>query len=107
MSPRQLGYATLAVLRAIADGHHYGFDIIDRTGLPSGTVYPALAALGRRGLVDSRWEDDARARSERRPRRKYYGITPDGRQTLRVSMRRFDEMGLIRESEAGGSGGVG
>ena len=107
MSPRQLGYATLAVLQAIADGHHYGFDIIDRTGLPSGTVYPALAGLSRRGLVDSRWEDDARARSERRPRRKYYGVTADGRETLSASMRRFDEMGLIREPEAGGSRGGG
>jgi len=39
------------VLQALADGHRYGFDVIDHTGLPSGTVYPALAMLTRKGLV--------------------------------------------------------
>lgn len=105
MSPRPLGYATVAVLQALADGHHYGFDVIDRTGLPSGTVYPALATLARRGLVESRWEDDARARAERRPRRKYYGVTAEGRATLLESRRRFDDMGLLRSAESGGGSG--
>lgn len=95
----------MAVLQAIADGHHFGFDIIDRTRLASGTVYPALAVLARRGLVDSRWEDDARARSERRPRRKYYAVTAEGRETLRASLRRLDEMGLVREPAPGRSAG--
>ena len=33
------------VLQAIADGTRYGFDIADRTGLQTGTVYPALRRL--------------------------------------------------------------
>ena len=50
----------MSVLQAIADGVEYGFDVIDRTGLPSGTVYPALSRLERDGYVRSAWEDAAR-----------------------------------------------
>jgi DNA-binding PadR family transcriptional regulator len=94
MSPRQLGYATLAVLQALTDGARYGFDIVDRTGLPSGTVYPALASLERRSLVTSRWESDATARAEARPRRRYYRVTAEGARALREAARRFEELGL-------------
>ena len=94
VSPRPLGYATLAVLQALAHGHRYGFDVIDHTGLPSGTVYPALATLTRKALVESRWEEDDVARDERRPRRKYYEVTSDGLEVLRESLRRFGAMGL-------------
>lgn len=54
---RALSAATVSVLRAIAQGTAHGFDIMDETGLPSGTVYPILTRLTRRGMLDSRWED--------------------------------------------------
>jgi hypothetical protein len=41
-------YPTAAVLLAIVHGHRYGFDIMDATGLPDGTVYPILRRLERR-----------------------------------------------------------
>ena len=91
---RPLGYATLAVLQALADGYRYGFDVIDHTGLPSGTVYPALATLTRKGLTKARWEEGETARSDRRPRRKYYEVTKAGTEMLRDSMKRFQAMGL-------------
>lgn len=94
MSPRPFGYATLAVLQALADGHRYGFDVIDHTGLPSGTVYPALATLTRKGLVSSDWEADDLARADRRPRRKYYQVTAEAAGVLEESMKRFGAMGL-------------
>jgi DNA-binding PadR family transcriptional regulator len=94
MSPRPLGYATLAVLKALAEGHRYGFDVIDHTGLPSGTVYPALSALSRRGLVRSDWEEVALAQSDGRPRRRYYQVTQEGRAVLRESLERLDALGL-------------
>lgn len=94
MSPRPIGTTTIAVLLAVAEGVEYGFDIIDRTGLASGTVYPALASLERRGLVESRWEAEETARRDGRPRRRYYDITPDGRATLAAAMDRLDHMGL-------------
>lgn len=106
MSPRPLGYATVAVLQALADGHRYGFDVIDRTGLASGTVYPALATLERRGLIDSAWEDDDLARSERRPRRRYYRVTPDGVAELRGAIERLGAMGLRTSDPADAEGAV-
>ena len=45
-----LTYPTAAVLLAIESGHRYGFDIMDVTGLPDGTVYPILRRLERLGL---------------------------------------------------------
>ena len=89
MSPRGLGFASLAVLRAIADGHRYGFDIIDRTDLPSGTVYPGLASLERRDLVTSKWEGAEPAESEGRPRRRYYRVTPAGEAELEAAAERI------------------
>jgi DNA-binding PadR family transcriptional regulator len=94
MSPRPLGTATIAVLQAIASGVRYGFDICDRTGQPSGTVYPALSSLEGRGLVTSRWESAAVARTEARPRRRYYRITAEGRVVLADALRRLESLGL-------------
>ena len=46
-------YSTALVLQALARGFHHGFDIMDATGLPSGTVYPILRRLDREGLLAS------------------------------------------------------
>ncbi len=78
----RMGLAALKVLHAIAAGSEYGFDIIDATGLPSGTVYPALSWHERQGYVRSSWEDLAKAHKNRRPARRYYRITPQGRRAL-------------------------
>jgi PadR family transcriptional regulator PadR len=75
---------TLVILRAMAAGpvYLYGFRLIERTGLPSGTVYPALRRLERDGLMQSHWEQQSIADAEQRPPRKYYKLTPSGRQHL-------------------------
>ncbi|HUE90106.1 MAG TPA: helix-turn-helix transcriptional regulator [Vicinamibacterales bacterium] len=83
---RRLSVTAVSVLQAIADGFEYGFDIIDHTGLPSGTVYPALSRLERDGLVRSSWENDARAHREGRPARRYYRITAPGTRALEDSL---------------------
>ena len=77
-----LTYPTAAVLFAIRAGHRYGFDIMDATGLPDGTVYPILRRLERRGVLEGRWEDEDRARSEQRPQRRYYRLTPLGQASM-------------------------
>ncbi len=87
--PRRLGYATTAILRAIVDGAVYGLDIIERTGLPSGTVYPTLQRLEKRGFVTGRWEADSLARAEGRPRRRYYRLTAAGEAALAEAVREF------------------
>jgi DNA-binding PadR family transcriptional regulator len=71
--------ATALVLDALARGHRHGFDILDATGLPSGTVYPILRRLEAEALAASRWEDQARAQREQRPPRRYYELTAEGR----------------------------
>ena len=70
---------TTLVLQAVARGHHHGFDVMDATGLPSGTVYPILRRLDAEGCVRSRWEKQGVARAEQRPPRRYYELTAGGR----------------------------
>jgi PadR family transcriptional regulator, regulatory protein PadR len=89
MAGRHFSYAALSVLHAIAEGVRYGFDIMDRTGLPSGTVYPALSRLERDGFVKSHWEDPVKAHGDRRPPRRYYRITAQGERALAEALARF------------------
>ncbi len=84
-----LTYPTAAVLLAIRSGHRYGFDIMDATGLPDGTVYPILRRLERRGVLAGRWESEERARAEQRPQRRYYALTPVGEASMEEVVERF------------------
>ena len=79
---RRLSVTAVSVLQAVAGGVAYGFDIIDQTGLPSGTVYPALSRLERDGYVKSSWEDERRAHKDGRPARRYYRVTASGVRVL-------------------------
>ena len=79
---RRLSITSVCVLQAIAGGYQYGFDIIDQTGLPSGTVYPSLGRLERDGLVKSAWENEQDAHAEGRPARRYYKLTAPGVRAL-------------------------
>jgi PadR family transcriptional regulator PadR len=86
------GYLSLSatvVLQAVANGYGYGFDIMDATGLPSGTVYPALRRMEASGLVTSAWESAAIAQREQRPPRKYYEVTRSGRLALADAAERY------------------
>src|SRR5262245_46630264 len=84
-----MSISTASVLQAIRNGIAYGFDILDVTGLDSGTVYPILSRLERDGLVRSTWEDEDRAHASGRPARRYYAITADGRAALQEAVRRY------------------
>lgn len=93
MSPRlNLTYSTALVLQALSRGFHHGFDIMDATGLPSGTVYPILRRLDREGLLDSEWEEHAEAQREQRPPRRYYEITAAGERMLGDAIARYDSL---------------
>ena len=78
----------MLILRAVAEGpvYVYGLKVMEMTGLPSGTVYPALRRLERDGLVQSHREQQSIADAEQRPLRKYYKLTQTGRQQLRRGM---------------------
>jgi DNA-binding PadR family transcriptional regulator len=94
--------AAASVLQAIADGVEYGFDVIDRTGLPSGTVYPALSRLERDGYVRSAWEDPEAAHREGRPARRYYRITAPGTRALRETVDYYRSLLPLAPSRKGG-----
>jgi PadR family transcriptional regulator PadR len=88
-----LTFPTGLVLQAIAEGSRYGFDIIDATGLPSGTVYPALRRLESAGCLKSEWEARDEAEAEGRPPRCYYELTPAGESLLGHALERFPAIG--------------
>ena len=85
----KLTYPTALVLQALARGFHHGFDIMDATGLPSGTVYPILRRLDREGLLRSTWEAQAIAQREQRPPRRYYELTSAGESLLADGIARY------------------
>jgi DNA-binding PadR family transcriptional regulator len=84
-----LSHTVAVILRALANGSRYGFDIMDATGLPSGTVYPALRRLEENGLVSASWESQELAQQEQRPARKYYELTPEGEDALAAAVKRY------------------
>ena len=96
--PRRPGFATLAILKALANGYRHGFDIIDVTGLPGGTVYPALGKLETDGCVQSRWEDPRIARTEGRPPRRYYELRKAGERLLEDTLKEFRDLDRLPAS---------
>jgi len=87
--------ATALVLQAIARGHRYGFEIVDVTGYPTGTIYPALRRLEHAGYLHSRWETERMAFSEARPQRRYYEITAAGSRALAAAVERLHVLGAL------------
>jgi len=85
----KLSHTAALILQTIESGCRYGFDIMDATGLPSGTVYPALRRMEADGLIASQWEAEKKALAEQRPARKYYRLTRGGSQTLEHSQKRY------------------
>jgi PadR family transcriptional regulator PadR len=84
-----LSLAAATILNAVSNGYSFGFDIVDITGMPGGTVYPALRRLEEAGYLTSEWESERVAHAELRPRRKYYAITRTGRQALAEAITRY------------------
>src|SRR5262245_52190009 len=82
-------YVTATILQSVANGYRYGFDIIDATGLPGGTVYPALRRLEDAGHLSASWEKESIARAEPRPPRRYYELTRAGRAALAAAAQRY------------------
>jgi len=89
MTTPRVTYPTACVLQALAKGSRYGFDIMDSTGLPSGTVYPILRRLEDHGLVRSRWETEKDAYRDGRPRRRNYQLSAEGKTALAAAIERF------------------
>src|SRR5580658_6483529 len=85
----KLSHTAAMILQTIHAGQIYGFSVMEATGLPSGTVYPAMRRLERDGLILSKWEQQSIADAEQRPPRKYYRITRTGKATLDAVYKRY------------------
>jgi PadR family transcriptional regulator, regulatory protein PadR len=89
MTISKLSHTVAIILKALSLGYQFGFDIMEVTGLPSGTVYPALRRLERDGLVSSSWEAEEAAVKEQRPARRYYTLTKQGREAESAATKRY------------------
>src|SRR5215471_17294138 len=95
-----LSHTSAMILQAISAGHIYGYTVMEVTGLPSGTVYPALRRMERERLLRSHWERQSLADAEQRPPLKYYRLTLAGETTLEASRQRYPLLAkLIPEAE--------
>jgi PadR family transcriptional regulator len=65
----------LEVLLAAPDEWHHGYDLMERTGLKAGTLYPILIRLAEREILETRWEE---APPRGRPPRHLYRLAGDG-----------------------------
>lgn len=92
---RNLSLGAVMVLHALARGCQYGFDIMEESGLSSGTIYPALDRLESLGYVTSEWEDARIAQAEKRPPRRYYRITHNGALELQEALERHRSLASV------------
>jgi len=92
------------ILLALSEGECHGYGIVqtteERSGgdvrLDTGTLYRAIMRLQERGLLEEAPRRDA-ADLDRRNRR-YYRLTPAGREVASAEARRLD--GLVRDARA-------
>ncbi|HMG44893.1 MAG TPA: helix-turn-helix transcriptional regulator [Acidimicrobiales bacterium] len=77
-------HALVQVLQALMDdpmGRHWGYELGKRAGVRSGVLYPILHRMLNEGWLDDGWEE-ADETSRKRPARRYYELTPDGRAAI-------------------------
>ena len=95
----KLSHTSAMILQAIAAGHIYGYTVMEVTGLPSGTVYPALRRMERDQLIRSQWERQSIADAQERPPRKYYRLTRPGEIMLEASRKRYPLLAGLTPTE--------
>jgi PadR family transcriptional regulator PadR len=96
------GILELAIMGALYGERHYGYSLVrvltesGSVSLKEGTIYPILARLNRDGLVRSEWVE-----SDQGPPRKYYALTPAGRQLFSDLSEEFELLvSLVRQDWA-------
>jgi PadR family transcriptional regulator PadR len=102
--------ARAALLQALCSGPGFGLELIDRVEqrtdgrvkLGQGSIYPALRAMEREGLLESYECAEASAERGGRPRR-YYRLTAEGQRAAREDLEVFSGFvaGWQLSSEAG------
>ena len=87
------GVLELAILNTLGAGPLYGYDIVRRLGdvdslvITEGTIYPILSRLKNEKYVESYIEESSSG-----PPRKYYRLTPRGREELRRMNQHWEQL---------------
>lgn len=71
------------------DGRQWGYALSKRSGVRSGVLYPQLDRMLAEGWLEDHWEDPGEI-SGKRPARRYYGLTDEGRSQLGAVIRRAE-----------------
>jgi len=95
----RLSHTSAMILQAVGAGYIYGYTVMEVTGLPSGTVYPALRRLESDRLIRSQWERQSIADAELRPPRKYYKLTRSGESALETVRSRYPLVAKLASKE--------
>ena len=82
--PSRQTISLLLQMEEIAPEWVHGYDLMKRTGLQSGTLYPALMRMEERGLVAAEWRP---AQRPGRPARHVYRLTVAGHDLARECRR--------------------
>lgn len=70
------------------DGQVWGYALSKRSGVRSGVLYPLLDRLMGEGWLDDHWEE--RIDGQKRPPRRYYTLTEQGRSALGAIARKVE-----------------
>jgi len=86
------GILEFCILHVISRGEVYASDMLEeltqvKIMVVEGTLYPLLTRLRKAGLVDYKWVE-----SKSGPPRKYYTLTPDGKDFLAVLNTTWEEL---------------
>ena len=87
------GSTTLLILVLLSEETMYGYQISQELAnrsdgyfeMKEGLLYPLLHRLKREGLIDSKWQTTSGGR-----RRKYYTITPAGKEALQEQSQEWE-----------------
>lgn len=89
---RQTRTTLLALLERPQDWR-YGYELMELTGIASGTLYPMLIRLCDQGNLEARWVPSPH---ESRPQRHAYRLTPSG-----IALARTIELDDVHTSNLG------
>ena len=94
---------TIRVLRLLLEeptAWHYGYEISQRTGLKSGTLYPILIRLADQGWLETRWAESER---QGRPARHTYRLTPAGAREASTLVAKGQQVNAVQQSGVQGA----
>ena len=94
------GILEIIILKLLSKKEMYGYQIVSEMeergnvfNLREGTLYPILYRLEDDGMIESRWEQSA----SRKVPRKYYAITPSGKDLLKEATEQWLEFAYTVE----------